>query len=104
MLETTVEFCVSAPVAGVGSDVSPTLDALASRWRDDPSVSSVAVEWKALPREGGALIGSAELHVGLRAQTRPMLRRAYERLTRQVARNGDLRFGGRNCVLTDMFG
>ena len=58
MFATTVEFSVDAPVASVGSDVSPALDALVARWREDPVVSSVAVEWKAFPRPGDALIGS----------------------------------------------
>ena len=103
MFATTAEFSLEAPVAGVGSEVSPALDALVARWRDDPAVSSVAVEWKALPHAGDALIGAAEVRVGLRGNSRAALRNAYDRLTRQVARGGSLRLGGRSCVLTDMF-
>ena len=103
MFATTAEFSLDAPVAGVGSEASPELDALVARWRGDPAVSSVAVEWRALPRPGEVLVGAAELRVGLRADTREGLRAAYDRLTRQVARAGALRLGGRSCVLTDMF-
>jgi hypothetical protein len=103
MLATTVEFSVRAPVAGVGSEVSPELDALVARWRNDSEVSSVAVEWKALPRAGGALVGAAEVRVGLCAESRAALRKAYERLTRQVTREKSMLLGGRTCVLTEMF-
>jgi hypothetical protein len=50
MLTTTVEFSVEASVAGVESRASSALDELVARWRMDPAVSSVKVDWKALPR------------------------------------------------------
>src|SRR5262245_25892554 len=103
MLATTVEFSMDAPVVGVGSEESPALDTLAARWRDDPAVTAVAVEWKSLPREGDALIGAAEVRVGLHGENRAALRKAYDRLTRQITREGSLRLSGRTCVLTDMF-
>jgi hypothetical protein len=103
MFTTTAEFNVDAPVVGVGSEESPALDALVARWRSDQAVSTVAVEWKALPRAGDALVGAAEVRVVLRGDSRAALRKAYDRLTRQITREGSLRLGGRTCVLTDMF-
>ena len=103
MFATTVEFNVDAPVAGVGSEVSLPLEALVARWRADRAVSSVAVEWKALPRAGESLIGAADLRVGLHAETRELLRTAYDRLTRQVVRARPLRLAGRSCSLTDLY-
>src|SRR5262245_49011621 len=100
---TSVEFSVAAPVVGVECTTSPTLDALVARWRDDPEVSSAAVEWKSLPRAGDALIGVAELRVGLCADTRLGLQKAYNRLTRQVTGDSTLRLSGRSCVLSEMF-
>src|SRR4051812_15391011 len=103
MFVTTVEFSVGAPVAGPGSEVSPALDALVARWRNDPEVSSVVVAWKALPHAGGLLIGAADVRAGLRAESRAALRKTYDRLARQLSQDGALRLGGRSCVLTDLF-
>jgi hypothetical protein len=103
MLATTVEFNVRAPVTGAGSEESPVLAGLVARWRNDPTVSAVAIEWKALPREGDSLIGAADVRVDLRGDSRASLRKAYERLTLQITREDGLRLAGRRCVLTDMF-
>ena len=103
MLATTVEFNIGAPVTGTGSEESPVLAGLVARWRNEPTVAAVAVEWKALPREGDSLIGVADVRVDLRGESRASLRKAYERLTRQVTRESGLRLGGRRCVLTEMF-
>jgi hypothetical protein len=104
MFTTTVEFSVNAPVLGIGSDVSPALDALVARWQDDPVVAGVAVKWMALPRAGENLFGAAKVRVDLQADTKLALRKAYDRLTLQVTRNGKFRLSGRGCVLMDMFG
>lgn len=103
MLTTTVEFNVESPVASVESRASTALDVLVARWRKDPAVSSVTVDWKALPRTDDSLVGCAEVRVSLQADTHLALREAYERLTRHVTRAGALRLSGRGCVLTELF-
>ena len=70
---------------------------------DDPAVSAVLVEWKALPRAGGSPVGAAEVRAELRGESREALRELYDRLTRELVRRPGLRLGGRRCVLTDLF-
>jgi hypothetical protein len=104
MFSTTVKFGIRAPVIELGSKTSPILDALIDRWNKDSVVSSVAIEWKSVPRSGESLIGIAEIQVQLKAETRDLLRKTYERLTRQITRDGSLQLSDRGCVLTEMFG
>lgn len=103
MFATTVEFNVDAPVTSLGSEESPALEALLARLRDDPAVSEIAVDWKALPRAGEILLGAAEVRVVLCGESRAALRKAYDRLTLQITRESTLRLNGRTCELTDMF-
>lgn len=103
MFATTVKFSIHAAVVELGSRSSPNLDALAERWKKDKAVVAVAIEWKSVPCTGDSLIGVADVRVELRTDTREMLRKAYARLTRQIARDDQLQLSDRECVLTDLF-
>ncbi|MCA9113249.1 MAG: hypothetical protein KDA52_25070, partial [Planctomycetaceae bacterium] len=85
MFATTVEFNIK--VSDAIGQASVDLDALVARWGADPQVSSVAVEWKSTSQSGS---GHADVNVSLNGDSRGHLRKAYERLTRQITKERTL--------------